>query len=66
VNRIEALQLHSADDIFLTNAVRGIMPVTRAGGIAPDRWMIWRAGNNWTDRLQTLVADRVTSGEDET
>jgi branched-chain amino acid aminotransferase len=66
VSRIEALQLHSADAIFLTNAVGGIMPVTRAGGIIPDRWMIWPAGSRWTDRLRTLVADRVASGGDET
>jgi branched-subunit amino acid aminotransferase/4-amino-4-deoxychorismate lyase len=66
VSRIEPLQLPSADDIFLTNAVRGIMPVTRAEGIAPDRWMIRPPGSHWTDRLRTLVADRVTSGGEQT
>jgi branched-chain amino acid aminotransferase len=55
--------LVSADEVFLTNSVRGIIPVSKA----IDPWMgdaswTWRAPGDWTQRLSILVNDWLQSG----
>lgn len=48
--------LAGADEVFLTNSVRGIIPVARV-----DR-LSWAAPGEWTRRLQILVADWLSGG----
>ncbi len=47
--------LNGADEVFLTNSVRGVIPVERVGDHS------WPAPGAWTRRLQVLVADRMGS-----
>ena len=50
-------QLDSADEVFLTNAVRGIIPVARVD--SPGGPIAWPAPGPWTRRLQGLIARRL-------
>jgi branched-subunit amino acid aminotransferase/4-amino-4-deoxychorismate lyase len=50
-------ELISASEVFLTNAVRGIIPVARFE--APLERLEWPAPGPWTGRLQELVARRL-------
>jgi branched-chain amino acid aminotransferase len=56
-------QLLDADEVFLTNSVRGIMPVALAAGSDPDRSREWQAPGPWTLRLQAELADWIDRGE---
>ena len=50
--------LAEADEIFLTNSVRGIVPVARLVVTRPSTsQQDWRAPGPWTQRLMTLLAD---------
>lgn len=51
--------LREADEVFLTNAVRGIMPVARARGADPKWSMTWPSPGRWTARLWDRVLDRM-------
>jgi branched-subunit amino acid aminotransferase/4-amino-4-deoxychorismate lyase len=48
---VSALTLEHATEVFLTNSVRGLIPVTRAGVFKGN------APGEWTRRLSILVAD---------
>src|SRR5205823_4197652 len=53
-------EIREADEIFLTNSVRGIIPVARAG--YDDRhggfhWIDWPAPGPWTQRIWLKVSD---------
>jgi len=54
-------RLRDADEVFLTNSVRGIVPVGSVnfcdGGA--ERGTRWSAPGPWTQRLSLLVADRL-------
>jgi branched-chain amino acid aminotransferase len=57
-------RLFAASEVFLTNAVRGIIPVARVEGpynplIRPDERSAWQAPGPWTLRLQELIARRL-------
>lgn len=54
---IVAGDLLAADEVFLTNAVRGIVPVDRLFG------RVLRAPGPVTERLSTLVWERLTRGD---
>jgi branched-subunit amino acid aminotransferase/4-amino-4-deoxychorismate lyase len=58
--------LRQADEVFLTNSVRGIIPVARAQSpvwrdLGPWSWPV---PGPWTQRLSTLVDDWLRSGGD--
>jgi branched-subunit amino acid aminotransferase/4-amino-4-deoxychorismate lyase len=55
---ISADQLGEADEVFLTNSVRGIIPVALAEG--SGRRHDWPAPGPWTRRLQAALARGVT------
>ena len=50
-------QLNRATEVFLTNAVRGIIPVARVD--SPGGPIAWPAPGPWTRRLQDLLARRL-------
>jgi branched-chain amino acid aminotransferase len=50
---IERTQLLAADEVFLTNSVRGIIPVGGCDG------RTWTAPGRWTGRLQAMLADHL-------
>lgn len=59
--------LFEADEVFLTNSVRGIIPVAsayyhEAWPSSPTRW---HAPGPWTQQLSLLVADRLTRQGDQ-
>jgi branched-chain amino acid aminotransferase len=58
-----SLDLFQWDEVFLTNSVRGLIPVARAffttcGG----DWKTWPAPGPWTQRLSILANDWLDSG----
>ncbi|MDR3633867.1 MAG: aminotransferase class IV [Isosphaeraceae bacterium] len=55
--------LFEADEVFLTNSVRGIIPVSSAHyfGAWPATPRRWPAPGPWTQRLSLLLADRLDS-----
>jgi branched-subunit amino acid aminotransferase/4-amino-4-deoxychorismate lyase len=57
VERIDSHRLASADEIFLTNAVRGIIPVARVD--TSGRTIERKAPGPWTGRLQELMVRRL-------
>ncbi len=64
VHGIEGRQFLEADEVFLTNAVRGIMPVSRAVGhnFPPN----WEAPGPWTRSLQDEVSRHLRPDRGET
>ena len=56
----DGVYLGLADEVFLTNSVRGIIPVARAvlSGTDADRHR-WPAPGPWTARIQELLARRL-------
>jgi branched-subunit amino acid aminotransferase/4-amino-4-deoxychorismate lyase len=65
---VSPARLGEADEVFLTNSVRGIIPVAKAQGngypgLGP--W-IWDAPGPWTQRLAILVRDRLQAGGEAT
>jgi branched-subunit amino acid aminotransferase/4-amino-4-deoxychorismate lyase len=62
VRGIRERQLLGADEVFLTNSARGIMPVSRAAGYDPNRSREWQAPGPWTLRLQAALADWLDRG----
>jgi branched-subunit amino acid aminotransferase/4-amino-4-deoxychorismate lyase len=59
---IRERQLLEADEVFLTNSVRGIFAVGHAAGSKPERSRDWPAPGPWTRRLQAMLADRLPRG----
>jgi branched-chain amino acid aminotransferase len=53
-------ELHRADELFLTNAVRGIIPVASLEG--NHQHPRWTTPGPWTHRLQVLVSERLGGG----
>jgi len=52
--------LAGADEVFLTNSVRGIVPVTRVVASGPDEATHqWPAPGPWTRRLALAASDRL-------
>jgi branched-chain amino acid aminotransferase len=58
---LTATQLFEAEEVFLTNSVRGIIPVASAHHHRawPDATRRWPAPGRWTQRLSLLLADRL-------
>ena len=57
---LDEVLLDEAEEVFLTNAVRGIIPVTRAVDACTDvERHRWPAPGPWTERLQDLLAKRL-------
>ena len=56
-------ELASADEVFLTNSVRGVIPVAKVVDTSPGGgpWS-WPAPGEWTRRLSILVNDWLESG----
>lgn len=56
-------EMAAADEVFLTNSVRGIVPVRAMVDASPGhgRWA-WRAPGDWTRRLRILVDDWLGQG----
>jgi branched-chain amino acid aminotransferase len=63
VGGIRERQLFGADEVFLTNSVRGIMPVSRVAGYDPDRSREWTVPGPWIARLQSLLAAHLDRGK---
>jgi branched-chain amino acid aminotransferase len=61
---ITDLTLMAADEIFLTNAVRGIIPVARTSVLSGQGGIRWKgdAPGPWTQRLSILISDRLKDG----
>jgi branched-subunit amino acid aminotransferase/4-amino-4-deoxychorismate lyase len=60
---VTAEMLYDADEVFLTNSVRGVVPVASAHyvGAWPAAPRRWPAPGPWTQRLALLAADRLNS-----
>jgi branched-subunit amino acid aminotransferase/4-amino-4-deoxychorismate lyase len=56
VKRLAIAELLWADEVFLTNSVRGIVPVGRTIDSS------WKAPGVWTQRLMRSVADWLDQG----
>ncbi len=63
VPSLSRVELRGADEVFLTNSVRGILPVRRAVGGGPGfaPWN-WPAPGPWTQRLWGKVSDWLHQG----
>jgi branched-subunit amino acid aminotransferase/4-amino-4-deoxychorismate lyase len=60
---LELPQLAGSDEVFLTNSVRGIVPVASLNiPINPTTQPSWPVPGPWTQRLSMLVADWLGSG----
>jgi branched-subunit amino acid aminotransferase/4-amino-4-deoxychorismate lyase len=61
---ITDLTVMAADEIFLTNAVRGIIPVARTSVLAGQCGIRWKGGapGSWTQRLSILISDWLMQG----
>jgi len=65
---VSRAMLCQADEVFLTNSVRGVVPVAQAhgpGAPGPGPWN-WAAPGPETERLSALVNNRLESGGDRT
>ena len=66
---VTASMLCESDEVFLTNSVRGLIPVASAQFFgsrprAPRHWY-WTTPGPWTQRLSLLLADRLNSDGDQ-
>ena len=57
VSEIRRDQLPFADEVFLTNSVRGIIPVSRATPHQVSQTYDWPTPGPWTQRLSILASD---------
>jgi branched-subunit amino acid aminotransferase/4-amino-4-deoxychorismate lyase len=58
-------RLGRAEEVFLTNSVRGILPVARAGDLGPHPRLpgfTWSAPGPWTQRLWGEISDWLRQG----
>jgi branched-subunit amino acid aminotransferase/4-amino-4-deoxychorismate lyase len=51
--------LYGADEVFLTNSVRGLVPVARVGDHS------WPAPGDWTRRLSLMITDALSYRDEE-
>ena len=67
IDDLEDILLDEADEVFLTNSVRGIIPVARAvdARTGKERHR-WPSPGPWTQRLQDLLAERLRPDRGET
>lgn len=56
VDRLKLEELQTANEMFLTNSVRGIIPVARVDG------RTWGAPGPWTQRISILATDWLNQG----
>lgn len=61
VSEIRRDQIRFADEVFLTNSVRGIIPVSRATPHQVSKTYDWPAPGPWTQRLSILASDWLNS-----
>ncbi len=63
LGRLSPVELRGADEVFLTNSVRGILPVMRAFGSGPGiaPWG-WAVPGPWTQRLWIKISDWLHQG----
>jgi branched-chain amino acid aminotransferase len=64
VGGYERPDFEAADEVFLTNSVRGIVPVERAEAAGTGAVFEWPAPGPLTRTLQAALGDRLNPGED--
>jgi len=63
VEGIAIAAFQAADEVFLTNAVRGLVPVARARGLDPAKSPCWPAPGPVTRDLGASIFDRLRRGD---
>ncbi|MFO0950874.1 MAG: aminotransferase class IV [Isosphaeraceae bacterium] len=62
IREVEGLPLadvRGADEVFLTNSARGVIPVARVHAMGRDDRFVGDVPDTWTQRLMRLVRDRL-------